>query len=160
MKIYIIYTAIVFGFLTSCKQGDEVLFKVDAKQDRTGVEFIPNMPFETISDSAYFYFSKEDYGKVVAAEILKGKQIYKSDKFEIRVIVRKYNPLSGTSFEFMLRTFSKDFKIIDSYIMASTTNNLICNGSINGDLEITTTCEDGTETIATIDEYGKFIVNE
>ncbi|WP_156340010.1 hypothetical protein [Nonlabens sp. YIK11] len=151
----------IIGILASCSN-DKPIFKVDIIEQEAGdkVEFVPNMPFEIIRDSSYFYFSKEDYYKVLGAEISKGKQIYKSDKFEIRVILRKYMNAKGTSFEFVLRSFSKDFKIIDSYVMASSVKDLNCNGVIDGKLNITTTCADGTVTTATVDEYGKFIINE
>ncbi|PRP65684.1 hypothetical protein [Nonlabens agnitus] len=151
----------IIGIVTSCSN-DKAIFKVDIIEQETGdkIEFVPNMPFELIKDSTYFYFSKEDYYKVMVADISKGKQIYKSDKFEIRVILRKYMNAKGTYFEFVLRSFSKDFKIIDSYVMASTIEELNCNGVIDGKLNITTTCADGTVTTATVDEYGKFIINE
>lgn len=160
MKIKLVMILGALMLLSSCSN-DKPIFKVDiVEENGNKVQYVPNMPFESLNDSAYYYFSKEDYKKVMGAEILKGKEIYKSDKFRMRVILRKYTQVERNSFEFVLRTFSKDFKIIDSYIMASTAGNLNCNGVINGDLEIITTCADGAQTITTVNEYGKFITNE
>ena len=160
MKIKPFLIAIGLIAIASCSN-NKPLFEVTVlDSEGSKVQFVPNMPFEIIKDSSYYFYSKEDYLKVMSADISKGNQIYKSDKFEMRVILRNYTKLDGNTFEFILRTFSNDFKIIDSYIMASTTKNLNCDGVINGNLEITTTCADGSTTTATVDEYGKFIVNE
>ncbi|WP_194851038.1 hypothetical protein [Nonlabens antarcticus] len=154
--LFFSFCFIIIGTI-SCADNDP-LFKVDIikKNEEKVVQFVPNMPFEIIQDSAYQYFTNEDYKKVLVASISKGKQIYKSDKFQIRVILRTYSNADGKSYEFVLRSFSKDFKIIDSYIMASNTNDIDCTGILNDDLRIETIC-DGTVEIAYVDEYGKFI---
>ncbi|BAO54292.1 hypothetical protein [Nonlabens marinus] len=126
--------------------------------DFKNVSFEPNMQFVTVMDSAYQYFSKEDYKMVLAGSVARGETIYQSDKFSLKILLRTYNLVDREEYEFVLRTFSKDFKIIDSYVMSSTLNNLSCDGSIDNDLVITKTCDDGTSKTATIDEYGKFIV--
>ena len=115
------------------------------------------MAFTEVIDSSYSYFSKEDYNMVLTGTISKGETIYSSDKFELKVMLRTHHLVDRDQYEFVLRTFSKDFKIIDSYVMASTLKDLACEGSINNDLVITTTCEDGNSRKASIDEYGKFI---
>lgn len=161
MKIKSLAIIAVLIFTASCKNNENLFeMKVIDKDDKKVVQFIPNMSFEVIKDSAYFYFSKKDYQNVLGASISKGEQIYKSDKFEVRVILRTYAGAKGNKYEFVLRTFSKDFKIIDSYVMASTINDKICTGIVDANLSITTTCDDGTITIATVDDYGKFVINE
>jgi oligoribonuclease NrnB/cAMP/cGMP phosphodiesterase (DHH superfamily) len=158
MKIKSLIIILAVIITASCTK-NKALFeaKVIDKDGKNVLQYLPNMPFEIIEDSTYFYFTKEDYEKILAAEISKGKKIYKSEKIDLRVILRTYPSKDGNLHELVLRTFSKDFKTIDSYVIASTLNNVACNGSINNNLEISTTCEDGVITLATVDEYGKFI---
>ena len=161
MKIKLILLFFVVIASTSCKN-NETLFEVKHlnNKDKNVVQYLPNITFTTIQDSTYSYFSKDDYYKVLSAEISRGDWVYKSEKFDLRIILRTYSKFEGNQYEFVLRTFSKDFKIIDSYVMSGTFENIACDGSINNDLLITTICDDGTSRTATIDEYGKFIINE
>lgn len=158
MKIYVTLLLIA---LTSCSNNTP-LFKVDTitENDEEKIQFVPNMSFEEITDSTYFYFTKEDYAKAIISEISKGEQIYKSDKFEIRVLLRKYYQNNKYVYEFVLRSFSKDFKIIDSYTLGRNVDGVICNGEIEKDLILSTTCSDRSTTTASIDKYGKFVINE
>lgn len=153
--------SIVICILLSCMscQQNKTLFETSIAQNAEfkNVRFIPNMQFVEVLDSSYHYFNKEDFKIAMVGSIAKGDKIYSSDKFDMRVMLRTYYLVDREEYEFVLRTFSTDFKIIDSYIMSSTLNDVVCNGSINNNLEITTTCQDGVTTLTMVDEYGKFI---
>jgi hypothetical protein len=142
----------------SCQQ-DKTLFETTVEENAgfKNVSFIPDMRFIQVLDSPYYYFNKEDFKIAMAGSVDKGDKIYSSDKFDMRVMLRTYYLLDREEYEFVLRTFTTDFKIIDSYVMSSTHKDIACNGSINNSLKIKTTCEDGIITLATVDEYGKFI---
>jgi hypothetical protein len=142
----------------SCQQ-NKTLFDAEIVQegDFKNLSYYPKMDFELITDSAYWYFDKKERNMFAYGSVSKGNQLYKSNKFKMIVLLRTYRLSDTKEHEVVLRTFSKDFKTIDSYVIASTLNNVACNGSINNNLEISTTCEDGVTTLATVDEYGKFI---
>ena len=157
--------ALILVFLTAsivaCST-DKKLFTTQVAEngEYKNVSFEPNMEFTEVIDSAYQYFTKEDYKMILTGSISKGNTIHKTDKFSLKVMLRTYKLVDRDEYEFVLRTFSKDFKIIDSYVMSSTINNISCDGSINSELIVKTTCADGTSKTAVIDEYGKFVINE
>lgn len=159
MKIKHLLPIFSIALLCLSCSNDKPLFKayVVQKAGLKNMSFEPNMNFEIVIDSAYQYFSREDYNVAFGGTISKGETIYKTNNYEMKVILRTYSLLDREEYEFVLRTFSNDFKIIDSYVMASTKKDLACDGVINQDLVITTSCADGTVRTATVDEYGKFI---
>ena len=69
-------------------------------------------------------------------------EIYNSDKFKIHVIFRDGNDSIGRDYKFMLRTYSLDWEIIDSYDLASwnKSDEKFCFGSINKKLIIEKRC--------------------
>ena len=148
MKAKLITFIIALIAMASCTN-DKPIFDVKVlDSEGSKVQFVPNMPLQIIQDSTLYYYTNSDILKAInGAEISKGVSIYKSGKFEIRVIVIEYFERNRSFYDIIIRTFSNDFKIIDSYIMASTTNNLNCDGIINENLEITTTCADGSTTV-------------
>lgn len=120
-------------------------------------KYEPKMNFETLVDSSYNYLITEDYQKILYGTFSKGGKVYNSDRFDIRILLYTYQ-LDGTEQkQFILRSFSKDFKIIDSYILADTANEQDCEAIVTKELTITNSCDDGSKALVKIDDYGKFI---
>jgi len=142
----------------SCQQ-NKTLFDTEIVHEGEfkNLSYYPKMDFDLITDSAFWYIDKKERNMFAYGSVSKGDQLYKTDRYKLIVLLRTYRLSDTREYEVVLRTFSKDFKIIDSYVMAGSLNDNVCNGSINSDLEISTTCEDGTITLATVDEYGKFV---
>ena len=71
-------------------------------------------------------------------------EIYKTDKFKLHVIFRDGNSSNGRDYKFILRTYSLDWKIIDSYDLDvwNKQANKFCFGSINKKLIIEKRCKD------------------
>ena len=87
-------------------------------------------------------------------------EIYKTENFKLHVIFRDGNDTIGRDYKFILRTYSLDWKIIDSYDMAiwNRRADKYCFGSINNKLIIEKKCigSDFRE-IMQITENGKII---
>lgn len=71
-------------------------------------------------------------------------EIYKTDNFRLHVIFRDGNDTIGRDYKFILRTYSQDWEIIDSYDLAvwNRSENNYCYGSINNNLIIEKKCTD------------------
>jgi hypothetical protein len=71
-------------------------------------------------------------------------EIYKTDSFKLHVIFRDGNDTIGRDYKFMLRTYTQDWKIIDSYDLAvwNKEANRFCFGSVNKKLIIEKRCKD------------------
>lgn len=71
-------------------------------------------------------------------------EIYKTDKFKLHVIFRNENNTIGREYKFTLRTYSLDWRIIDSYDLAvwNKQDNKYCFGSIDKKLIIEKHCKD------------------
>ncbi len=156
-KFFTIILAIVFFSCTSNNNLFEINIVENDQEHK--IYYEPQVEFKSITDSIYYYYTEEDY-KRFATDVSKSPVIYKSSKFKLKVILRTYGLADGNDYEFILRTFSYDSKIIDSYLMGGNASSISCNGILEKDLTIKTTCKDGSVTTATIDEYGKFVVNE
>jgi len=90
-------------------------------------------------------------------------EIYKSDNFKLHVILREGNNTIGRDYTFILRTFSLDWKIIESYELASwiDSENRHCYGSVDRKLIVQRTCEDGkTKDIRQIGNNGRILVHD
>ena len=88
-------------------------------------------------------------------------EIYKTGNFRLHVIFRDGNDSIGRDYKFMLRTYSQDWEIIDSYDLAiwNRRANKFCFGSINNNLIIEKKCKDSDfPEIMQITEDGKIIV--
>ncbi|AZQ45051.1 hypothetical protein [Nonlabens ponticola] len=144
--------------LTSC-DNDRVLFKtnLETNDQKTNITYSPNLNFEFVVDSASVLLDNEDLKNALRGETAKGGTLYKSDRFQVKLFLTTFYYSGVYQYEFKLRTFSKDMKIIDSYTFSQTTRDPACAATLTSDLEITKSCEDGSEIIAQIDDYGKFI---
>ncbi len=151
---------LILVFITSCTKKPEV-FRVSVIQgkEKKKILYEPKVSFTSITDSIYYYYSEDDYQKF-ATDILASPTVYKSDKFILKIILRTYGMANRSEYEFVLRSYSKDFKIIDSYNLGGNVGEVYCDAWIDSQLVIHTRCDNGTTTAATIDEYGNFILNE
>lgn len=88
-------------------------------------------------------------------------EIFKTDNFKLHVIFRDGNDTIGRDYKFMLRTYSLDWNIIDTYELAvwSKQDNEFCFGTINKKLIIEKRCKDSEyPEIMQINENGKIIM--
>lgn len=142
----------------SCSNGNP-LFKSEVimSGELKTLTYKPQVEFEIMVDSASNYLTQEDFVKSLSGSFSKGGRLYKSDRFEVRLLLFTYYVENIKQSQFVLRTFSKDFKIIDSFIFIDTASEVGCTGSLNKNLGITKVCKDGTTSKIKIDNYGKFI---
>jgi hypothetical protein len=162
MNKLILPLAILIAVLfTSCTENNS-LFKAQLKKqdDLTALSYLPKMQFDQIADSAATLLEPVDFHKILGGNIRKGATIYKNDKFSIKVLLLDNYATGMPKYQMMLRSYTSDMKIIDTYILANTTGDVMCDGFITPDLKITKSCDDDSEVIAQVNEYGKFIVEE
>ncbi|MEO0790857.1 MAG: hypothetical protein AAFY36_19485, partial [Bacteroidota bacterium] len=71
-------------------------------------------------------------------------RVHSDKQFDIYVLLRERNGV-GRDYTFVVRTFDENFKVIDSYELASwiDAENQYCFGSINADLIIKKSCDNG-----------------
>lgn len=153
---YIIFF-IIAASLISCKgTGKKFIVKQIEKNGLPSLSYQPAMPFISIRDSTYYYFTVEDNAKVFSAEISRGDIIARTKYYHVRVMLREYLEVDNTKFEILLRTFSVDGKIIDTIVIGSTLEGSMCEGVFDGINKITRTCN-GKKEIIEINDLGKFI---
>lgn len=88
-------------------------------------------------------------------------EIYRSDKFKAFVLLRIDNELELRDYKFIIRTYSMDWKIIDSFELAIWNENAkqFCFGSINKNLIIERKCQASeTSDIMQIIENGEIVM--
>lgn len=88
-------------------------------------------------------------------------EIYKSDKFKINILLRIGNDSLGRDYQFLIRSYSLDWKIIDNYTLAiwNESEKKFCYGSINKKLIIERKCDDSeTSDNMQITKDGKIIM--
>ena len=95
-------------------------------------------------DSIIFYLTVEEF---VSAEKLTFKnfgKIHSNQRFDVHILLKEGSG-KGRNYTFIIRTFDSNFMIIDSYELASwiDSENLRCYGSIDENLIINRSCENG-----------------
>ena len=150
--------------ITSCEKDEKNLIdvKIVEKDGLENMTFLPNMEFKEVKDSSYQLFDEKDYYRIMVNEIKVAPPIFQNDKIKVRIFTRTSYNEDRNEFEFLVRTYSKDGKIKDEMVMASTVGNLKCEGKVTADLKIITSCPDGEKAIAQIEFDGsiKLIENE
>jgi hypothetical protein len=159
--ILLLITSIFF----SCQKKDQDLFSVQIieKDGLPHISYLPNLKFSSIpADSISILYNDEDYSRILSSDIKIAPTLYKNDVFKVRVYTRSVFNKAYIQHGFLIRTFSKDEKIIDEMVLASTIGGLNCEGKITSDLKIATSCPNGEENIAQIEYDGsiKLIENE
>lgn len=84
-------------------------------------------------------------------------EVYKNDSFKVNILFR-IGAKFGRDYQFIIRTYSNDFKVIDSYELASwvESNESYCFGSLSKDLIIEKECyNELEEEIARIKSNGE-----
>lgn len=139
----------IFSFsiilLIACESGERNLFWI-SEPDGQENDFLfmaesTNVP-EIKSDSLMFYLTKEE---ILSAEKLTFKnfgKIHTNLRFDVYILLKEGSD-TGRDYTFIIRTFDSDFKIIDSYELASwiDSKDLRCYGSIDANLIIKRSCE-------------------
>ena len=156
LKTILIFSILILG---SCSQ-EKKLFnaKLVDNGDKKSISYVPNMDFKIVNDSAFYYFNQEDYKKILGGDIKLGEDIYSSNNFKIKVILREYTTIDKTEYEMILRTYGNDFRIIDSFTISSTISNNYCDGYITNDLNVIRNCNGEKMVAGYINELGKFII--
>lgn len=140
----------------------KTLFKADLKEkgDLMTLTYAPKMKFKEIIDSADIFLEPDDFSWILGGPIKKGAQITSNEKFSMRIFLFENYADLNAKYKMVLRTFSPDMKIIDSYIVANTAGEVLCDGYITKGLKVFKNCEDGTEYVVTVNEYGEFETEE
>lgn len=167
MKIVTTITAVFFisSLFFSCQKNDKDLFsvKISEKENLPHITYLPNLEFSKIpTDSISKLYNQEDLSRIISSDIKIAPPIFKNDVFTTRVYTRSVFNSEYFEHGFLIRTFSKDGKIKDEMVLASTIGGLNCEGKVTSDLKIITYCPDGEQTIAQIENDGsiKIIENE
>lgn len=133
--------------LTACESPEKNLFWISnpygQEEDFLFMAESTNIP-EIKFDSLLFYLTKEE---ILSAEKLTFKdfgKIHSDKQFDVHILLKEGSD-TGRDYTFIIRTFDRDFKIIDSYELASwiDSENLRCYGSINKNLVIKRSCDNG-----------------
>ena len=133
--------------LTACENKERNLFWISEPNGQEN-DFLfmaesTNIP-EIESDSLMLYLTKEE---IFSAEKLTFKnfgKIHSDQRFDVHILLKEGSD-TGRNYTFIIRTFDSNFKIIDSYELASWIDsiNIRCYGSIDENLIINRSCENG-----------------
>lgn len=135
--------------IAACRTADKNIFYISSPDghinDLLDMAESTNVP-EISSDSLLYYLTKAE---IFAAEKLTFKNfgtIHKNERFSV-VILLEEGSAPGRDYTFIVRTFDRDFNIIDSYKLASwiDDDNRYCYGYIDPALMINRSCEDGED---------------
>jgi hypothetical protein len=148
--------------LFSCQSNkkDLINVKIVEKDGLENMTYVPNFDFEEVIDSAQYLFNEKDYQRLLISEIKVAPPIFQNDIIKVRVFTRSIFVENKYEHGFLIRTYSKDGKIKDEKVLASTFGDLSCEGRVTSDLRIITDCVDGEETIAQIEEDGSINILE
>ena len=147
MKTKIKIISFLIILLTACESEEKNLFWISEligqENDFLFMSESTNIP-EIKSDSLIYYLTKEE---IVSAEKLTFKnygKIHSDNEFEVYVLLKEGSD-TGRDYTFIIRTFDREFKIIDSYELASwiDSENLRCYGSIDENLIVKKNCDNG-----------------
>ena len=163
----------------SCKSPTEKIFRID-KNAEHGKEFISMVELKNIlpipADSIRKFLNWDEIkstrlleSQIYANDTVGTKpvvfknygEIYKSDNFKSYILLRIVHDSLGRDYKFILRTYSNDWRIIDSFDLAiwDEHKNHFCFGSINKKLIIERKCNDTESSdILQITEDGKIIM--
>jgi hypothetical protein len=133
---------------------DLIAVKIIKKNGLENMSFLPNLAFEQVLDSAKYLYNEDDYYRIMTSEIKVAPPIFQNDIIKVRVFTRKTMVDNTFEYGFLVRTYSKDGKIKDEMVLASTIGELSCEGRVTADLKIITACPDGEETVAQIEKDG------
>ncbi|MGJ8684988.1 MAG: hypothetical protein ACSHWW_10220 [Nonlabens sp.] len=145
--------------LGSCSQ-EKKIFKTDVitENEKNSITFTPNMDFKKSVDSAFYYFNQDDYKKTLSGEVKLGEDIYSNNNFKVKVILREFPKPDRIDYEILLRTYGKDLRIIDSFVIGSTVKGELCHGYLTNDLNVIRYRKNGTMLAGHINELGKFLI--
>jgi hypothetical protein len=166
MKTIKIVGGILFisSFLFSCQADQKNLIdiKIIEKDGLESMTYVPKLEFREVNDSAVYLFDEKDYYRIFTSEIKVAPPIFQNETIKVRVFTRSQIIENKYEHGFLVRTYSKDGKIKDEMVVASTFGELSCEGKVTSDLRVITTCPEGEETIAQIEKDGsiKILENE
>lgn len=135
--------------ILACEDGNEYIFWISEPDgQRNDFLFIAestNIP-EIAPDSLVYYLTQEELVSAEKSTFKNFGKIHSDDRFDVYVLLKEGNG-TGREYSFLIRTFDKDFRLVDSYELASwlDSENRHCFGSIDKDLLIKRNCADGQE---------------
>jgi hypothetical protein len=142
--------------LLSCEKRKEKLFWISGTTNKSRDQ-LHDLLFMTEStnveilkvDSLKLFLRAEEFAVLDSAStrFKNFGQIYEGDKFRVFVLMRSIDTY-GRNYSFIIRTFDKDWKVIDDFILATwdEREKVLCFGSIDKDLIIERRC-DSKETL-------------
>lgn len=135
--------------LTACESGEINLFWISEPNGQEN-DFLfmaesTNVP-EIKSDSLMFYLTKEESSSVEKLTFKNFGKIHSDQRFDVYILLKEGSE-TKRDYTFIVRTFDRDFKMIDSYELASwiDSENLLCYCSIDENLIIKRSCENGVD---------------
>lgn len=144
--------------LTACQNEDKKLFWISENKGHIN-DFIfiaesTNKPYISYDSLLYFLTNEE----ILSAKKLMFKnfgKIYSNNEFDVYILLKEGSD-SGRDYTYIIRTFTKNYRIIDSYDLAYwiDSKNLYCVGSIDQNLIIKRICKQNEE-VKIINKEGK-----
>lgn len=137
--------------LTACETGNKNIFWISESHGQEN-DFLfmaesTNVP-EIKSDSLIYYLTKEEFFSAEKLTFKNFGKIYSDNEFDAYVLLKEGSDSdTGRDYTFIIRTFNKKNQLIDSYELAKwiDSENLYCYGSVDKDLIIKRTCQNGNE---------------
>lgn len=170
---------IAFFFLIGCSQTDKKIFWISENTNQQSdflymVESTNVLPIPADSVKQFLNWEEIEETRMLESNIYKDTvlpspvvyksygEIYRSDKFKTFVLLRIDNESELRDYKFIIRTYSLDWKIIDSFELAvwNESEKQFCFGSINKNLIITKKCKDSElSDIMQIVEDGRIVLS-
>ena len=152
---------IIFLIFVSCSSPTDKLFWIDSDTNHKN-DFLNMVESTNVnpisSDSIKYFLTKSEIKEISKldsiynfdkstqskAPIFKNfGKLHQSSKFQLHVLLRDDRKVKKRDYQFILRTYDNNFKIIDSFILADwdEENEHYCFGEINKSLTITKQCD-------------------
>ncbi len=145
--IHFTILAIIVVFLTACESKERNIFWISEPNGKEN-DFLfmveSTNVAEISSDSLRYFLTQEELVSFKKIKFKNYGKIHSDKRFDVYVILKEGNA-RGRDYTFVVRTFDKNSKIIDSYDLASwiESKNTHCFGSIDEHLIIRRSCKRG-----------------
>jgi len=157
---------LILSFYSCQSESDKIFWINENTEHRSDFLYMAEstnlLPIQADSMKFFLYESEINETRYIKPIVFKDfGEIYKTERFKLHIIFRSGNDTVGRDYKFMLRTYSKDWEIIDSYDLAiwNKRADKYCFGSINNKLIIEKQCVTSEKPeVMQITEKGKIVM--
>lgn len=144
-----ILTLALFSLFTCCDGGNKNIFWISGTEGHNSdfifmVESTNVLPIH--ADSLIYYLTNQELQSLEKLTFKNFGKISENETFKAIVLLKEKID-SARNYTFIIRTYNTEFKVIDSYDLATwvDSENRYCFGSINDELIIQRSCDEGKE---------------